>query len=574
MKTGALVLCLALATVCAHGADGGKAVTTQDAYKRAQELRDRANLITNSPVPNPRDLESAVGYLNEALDFLATPEVYERGVGDLFLKARRADVLRDLAGAYALTGRREEALWQLELMEQESWSPGVAKWLREDKRLASIQDEPRFKAVLATLESPDRFWKVPNIATSYREKLPVEERIAGLSLFWAEARSTFVYFDHAPGVQWDRVYLDYLPRVMAAETTADYYRVMMQLAPLLQDSHTNIYPPKELQDKFYSRPPLRTEAIGDKVYVTAVRSATLGKRVHVGDEIVAIDGMPVMRYGHEKVDPFVSSSTPQDRGVRDFDYQLLAGDAAQPVRLTLRDASSGSRDETLARTGYDDVAYPPQVEYHKIGDVAYISIDQFESNAGMKALEKSLPEIMASKGLVLDLRHNGGGSTQYGLQILSYLVADPLPKAKQSIRGETAFFRSASGGPVFWMPAPGSNYSFNFNRKEHFAGPVAVLIGPETFSAAEDFVMMFDASKRGILVGATTAGSTGQPMSFALPGGGTARICIKRDTYPDGHEFVGKGIAPNIAVAMTAEDLRAGKDPVLDRAVAELSKPR
>jgi len=61
-------------------------------------------------------------------------------------------------------------------------------------------------------------------------------------------------------------------------------------------------------------------------------------------------------------------------------------------------------------------------------------------------------------------------------------------------------------------------------------------------------------------------------MSFPLPGGGTARICVKRDTYPDGREFVGIGIAPNVAASGTAEDLVSGRDAVLERAIAELSK--
>ena len=83
--------------------------------------------------------------------------------------------------------------------------------------------------------------------------------------------------------------------------------------------------------------------------------------------------------------------------------------------------------------------------------------------------------------------------------------------------------------------------------------------------------MMFDAMKRGTLIGEATGGSTGQPLSFDLPGGGSARVCAKRDTYPDGREFVGKGIEPQITVAPTIEDIRAGRDPVLQRALAMLA---
>jgi len=83
--------------------------------------------------------------------------------------------------------------------------------------------------------------------------------------------------------------------------------------------------------------------------------------------------------------------------------------------------------------------------------------------------------------------------------------------------------------------------------------------------------MSFDNLKRGLLIGSPTAGSTGQPMTLRLPGGGTARICVKRDTYPDGREFVGVGIAPQKRVDLTVDDLRSGRDPVLERAILELS---
>lgn len=62
---------------------------------------------------------------------------------------------------------------------------------------------------------------------------------------------------------------------MAANTTREYYDVMMQLAPLLQDGHTNIYPPDELIGKFYARPPIRTMLVEDKVIVTEVGSSVL-----------------------------------------------------------------------------------------------------------------------------------------------------------------------------------------------------------------------------------------------------------------------------------------------------------
>ena len=98
-----------------------------------------------------------------------------------------------------------------------------------------------------------------------------------------------------------------------------------------------------------------------------------------------------------------------------------------------------------------------------------------------------------------------------------------------------------------------------------------VLSGPATFSAAEDFLVAWKNSGRGKIIGEASGGSTGQPLSFALPGGGSARVCTKKDMFPDGAEWVGKGIQPDIVVQATVADVQAGKDTVLNRALAYLA---
>jgi len=84
--------------------------------------------------------------------------------------------------------------------------------------------------------------------------------------------------------------------------------------------------------------------------------------------------------------------------------------------------------------------------------------------------------------------------------------------------------------------------------------------------------VVFDAMKRGEIVGEPTGGSTGQPLMITLPGGGSARVCTKHDRYPDGKEFVGVGIQPAVVVHPTVEDFRAGRDTVLDAALREAQR--
>ncbi|HEY8896981.1 MAG TPA: peptidase S41, partial [Niastella sp.] len=73
-------------------------------------------------------------------------------------------------------------------------------------------------------------------------------------------------------------------------------------------------------------------------------------------------------------------------------------------------------------------------------------------------------------------------------------------------------------------------------------------------------------------IGEATGGSTGQPLGITLPGHLTAIICTKRDQYPNGDDFVGKGVQPDITVVPTVSDIRKGIDTQLEAALKELNK--
>lgn len=543
-----------------------------DQASRIQQVRNEVDALTGKDAQRPA-LRQGIARLEAELALLDRPDVRELGAGNDFLYFRGHDVRTDLARLYARLGDKDKALDTLEAMQRYAWLPNPALQLDTDTAFDSLRGEPRFKALLDRGNIAERLWQGPAASVPYKERLSVEERIAGLTQFWSEARASFVYFDHVPELDWNQVYLDYLPKVMAAETTQDYYRVLMQLAPLLRDGHTNIYPPEQLAERFHARPPIVTELVDGRVLVRRVDSASLAARVQAGDEILAIDGLPVRRYAEERVAPFVSSSTPQDRSLRMYRYQLLSGDARQPVALTLRDARGKTRELSVARAGYEDLRRHPGFDFRMLpGGVAYFALDHFENEDGVKAFEAALPRILDAKALVIDLRANGGGSTGFAWEILSYLSASPIAASPQYVRADNAYQRAQGAGYVGWMRPGFGEAPFARARPRIFTGKVAVLTGPRTFSAGEDFVLAFNALKRGVTVGESTGGSTGQPLFMTLPGGGTGRICVKRDLTPDGRDFVGKGIAPQVQVSDTVESVRAGRDPVLERALPLLRK--
>ena len=493
---------------------------------------------------------------------------------DLFAEAIRngdTDVvtLYDAACANALAGRKEAALTLLEQTAAAGYA-GV-QTINNDPDLESLHDDPRFAATVAAIEAnaktSQQFWDGPSFKTPYRENLSDDEKVAGLSKFWSEAKYNFIGFAGAPKIDWDAMYIDALPKVRATKSTYEYYRVLQALCAGLHDGHTNVYMPRELRD-LSARPMLTTRLIEDRVVLDGVYDEELAKNgLAIGQEVVAIDGMPVMQYGRERIEPYESASTLQSLRERVYSMNLLAGDLTKPIALTVRtrDGKTLTRDVKRVPREQRKIPVPKPFEWKMLpGNVAYVALNAFDDDTAANEYDKAFDEIAKADALILDVRRNGGGSSGVGYRVIATLVDHPFATSAWSTRDYRPTYR-AWGRPQQMFK--GDTSSYPPNGKKLYTKPVIVLTGPYTFSAAEDFAVAFDASKRGTIVGEATGGSTGQPLQFSLPGGGSARVCTKRDTYPDGKAFVGVGVQPNVAVVPKLEDFRRGKDTVLDAAL-------
>ncbi|MFZ6745553.1 S41 family peptidase [Undibacterium sp. JH2W] len=544
---------------------------TTEAREAIGQLRNEASALSK-PAASQAELQQALAKIKLALSSIESTDAKDLMSDANHFHGRRFDYLFDAALIELRLGNKEAFFNFLESTQHWVLIPAIKKYLSTPS-FASIKDEPRLQAYLKASELPAKMGRASVLATGYQDNISNAEKVAGLSLFWSEARRSFVHFQHVPDLDWDRLYLDYLGKVMQTTSTREYYQLMMQLAPLLQDGHTNIYAPDELSDQFYSRPALETALIGQTVLITRVGNQQLAKRIKRGEEITSIDGQPVHEYALNKVAPYASSSTPQDKAVRTYGYGLLMGDKSQSIRLGLRDAAGKERVETVVRGEATDVAGNPAFDFKMLkGEIAYLAIDHFESDAGARKLASLMPTVMKAKGLILDIRSNGGGSSMHAAAVLSLLSKQPVPFADSTERQESNLMRAQSDVIFLGVLRGGLTQPYVKEHQDIYSGTVVVLAGPKTFSAAEDFLLSYITMQRGRIIGSATGGSTGMPLSFKLPGGGSARICVKHDSFPDGREFVGKGIAPDIEIAPTVDDIRAGRDVVLDKALAVLSK--
>lgn len=288
-------------------------------------------------------------------------------------------------------------------------------------------------------------WSSHALESPYRANLSEDEKVAGLSKFWAEIRFNFANFDLVPELDWDALYLAYLPKVRQTRSTLEYYHVLEELCARLKDGHTNVIPPREIAE-MYDRPPLRTALVEDKVLITRVLSdRLLGEGVRVGLEIEAVDGIPVRQYARERVAPYESSSTPQDLDLRSYSYALLIGLQSQAVELTLRDEQGNILKRTVRRSGYDDEkpAARPLLEFKALeGNIAYVALNSFADDSLLKLFEDAFPKIQTADAMILDLRQNDGGNGSLGDSILAYLTDRSFKGARWRTREYVPAYRA------------------------------------------------------------------------------------------------------------------------------------
>jgi C-terminal processing protease CtpA/Prc len=182
------------------------------------------------------------------------------------------------------------------------------------------------------------------------------------------------------------------------------------------------------------------------------------------------------------------------------------------------------------------------------GGAIYIRFDEFQAPV-LKEVEAAL-RTADDRGAVMDLRSNHGG---YAIMGLNLLLAPGRPVYFERDAGGR---RLRSTGLLGWR----------------YRGPLAVLVGPASASAAEVTAAALEHEHRAVIVGRRTNGSVLGSNTYPLPDGGSVQVPVTDVEMLDGRPLEGAGVAPDIEVYPTAADLSAGRDAALERGERELLK--
>lgn len=412
-----------------------------------------------------------------------------------------------------------------------------------------------------------------------------KEKIWGLMQVWAEAKFNFPFFDQVPDLDWDASAQAYIPRVVAAEDTETYFEVLMEFAAQLKDGHTAVIPPWRLVRPGWDQPPVEVQVIDGRFLIArvGVSEEIQDQRIYPGLEILEIEnGTPIRTYFNDTVVRLGSRGTKQADEALGL-ISLLYGPKDSTVSMKVKDIDGTERNIALTRRSLQDhggvfqwrlfnwYTADPSVATRNLADgITYIKLSNFMSDDGRDQFREVFDhlDLRSTTGIILDIRFNPGGNSSNAHDVVSYFIDEPVEVSIWKSRRYVPAYRSwgneqewEQSDPEFVQPREGARY----------LGPLVVLTGPATYSSAEDFLVPLSYSKRAVLVGSTTAGSTGNPIYVDLPRGGKFRVVSKRDVFPDGTEFVGYGIEPNVAVEPTQLDLFEGRDPVLEAGIKAIS---
>jgi len=220
--------------------------------------------------------------------------------------------------------------------------------------------------------------------------------------------------------------------------------------------------------------------------------------------------------------------------------------------VTVHNEDGQERQLSLARDSDSDFNTEPVISSHFVdAKVGYIRISRWTGSNLISEFDRILEEFKTTKGIIIDVRGNGGGNDQLADLVNGRFVKKPVVSSIDFWResGSDTYQKS-----IGWVKPRGP---------WRYEGRVAALIDEGSMSACEHFVSGLEAMGSVLLVGTPTNGAGGGPTSVTLPDGSRVRISRALGIRANGIVFEGHGIPPHVEITPTIEDLRNGRDPAL-----------
>jgi carboxyl-terminal processing protease len=333
-------------------------------------------------------------------------------------------------------------------------------------------------------------------------------------------------------VDWSAARTRHLPAARAATDDAELYAAINALLAELKDDHTHALTARETEDMF------RDERVLLGLLLRPINDETpIGPMLVFG----TIAGSNAAESGIEPGWLLLSCDGNAPRDV------LGAGRLreAQVVRCIFRDRLDQEREIPLTARRLS--TGPALISQVFDDGTTVLRFDKFDSGSA-RWLRTQLKAHASAPGVVLDLRQNPGGDAA----ALGRMLGEFFPQ-----RVDMGTFVTRRG-------IDDRLYAWRWVGSARYRGPVAVLVSGSSASSAEIFSAVMQFHHRAKIFGEQTSGVVLASRFFPLPGNGRLQLSIDDYLAPDGRRLEGNGVTPDQVIAQTADDLRAGRDPVLE----------
>lgn len=341
---------------------------------------------------------------------------------------------------------------------------------------------------------------------------------------------------------WDIVHQQYVEQPV--DDTALMRGAISGMLQSLGDEHTSYMDPMDYQQ---ANSPLQGEydgigawvdTTGEWLTIISPMAGTPAERAGLkpGDKIMAVDGEDMTGVSPELV------------------LRKVLGPAGKNVKLTIaREGSEGPLDVNIVR----EKIVMRSVESKMLdNNIAYVALTTF-GDKSTEELKAALKDMLAKNpaGLVLDLRNNGGGYLDTAIQVVSQFADDGVVMIEEYGDGRRQVFEALPNGLATKIP-------------------LVVLVNEGTASASEITAGAIQDKGRAPLVGTKTYGKGSVQNWIALKDDqGAVRVTIAHWLTPKERLIHKVGLTPDYVVELTEEDIKAGRDPQLDKAVDLLLNP-
>lgn len=194
--------------------------------------------------------------------------------------------------------------------------------------------------------------------------------------------------------------------------------------------------------------------------------------------------------------------------------------------------------------------------------IGYVAIDGWSDEAVPEAFDRVLDELRDTRGLIIDVRLNGGGN-----ETLAQRVA-----ARFADRTIAYGFSQYRNGPRHEDLTEKLPRTIEPRGPWRYDRPIVVLIGQRCMSSNESFVAMMGECPQVTTMGDHTCGSSGNPKVLNLPAGVEVSLPRWIDLLPDGTPLDERGVQPDVPFEPGPEAFTGDRDDLLSAALERLRK--